>query len=203
MRARIRICPSIPPILQPRSSTSTPSRHLCSTSSVLTTPSSQKTVSTTPSNTTSTSAFPSSSCRTPTTPRTIGSTSALTPEPPHPASLPKITYEIRDTVTKTFGTHTLKAGLRRRGSSRTTITSSAEVVPPTPSLASGISSTTAPIYEGVSANPATGGQAIVNRYLDDHYYCRHLASTTGAPPRNLPSTSASAGSTSSPSTTRA
>jgi hypothetical protein len=78
-------------------------------------------------------------------------------------------YEIRDTVTKTFGTHTLKMGFEARleqdnnnlvGGGRPTYTFA------------GIWNffNDSPIYEGISANPATGGQPIVNRYLDDHYY---------------------------------
>jgi hypothetical protein len=78
-------------------------------------------------------------------------------------------YEIRDTVTKLFGSHTLKIGFEGRseqnnnnlvGGGRPTFTFA------------GLWNffNDRPIYEGVSANPATGGQPIVNRYLDDHYY---------------------------------
>ena len=78
-------------------------------------------------------------------------------------------YEIRDTVTKTFGSHTLKMGFEARleqdnnnlvGGSRPTYTFA------------GVWNffNDSPIYEGISADPATGGQANVSRHLDDHYY---------------------------------
>lgn len=78
-------------------------------------------------------------------------------------------YEIRDTVTKIFGAHTLRAGFEARweqnnnnlvGGSRPTYTFA------------GIWNffNDRPIYEGISADPNTGGPANVSRHLDDHYY---------------------------------
>jgi hypothetical protein len=77
-------------------------------------------------------------------------------------------YEVRDTVTYIRGSHTTKIGAEFRweqdnnnlvGGSRPTYTFA------------GIWNffNDRPIYEGVSANPATGGQAQVSRHLDDHY----------------------------------
>ena len=77
-------------------------------------------------------------------------------------------YEIRDTVTKVFGAHTLLIGGEGRweqdnnnlvGGGRPTYTFA------------GIWNffNDRPIYEGISANPATGGQPDVNRHLDDFY----------------------------------
>ena len=82
-------------------------------------------------------------------------------------------YEVRDTVTKVIGSHTLKAGVEVRweqnnndlvGGSRPTFTFA------------GLWNffNDRPIYEGISVNPATGGPANVSRHLDDHYYSAFL-----------------------------
>ncbi len=89
--------------------------------------------------------------------------------PTSPGIFAENQYEIRDTVTKTYGSHTLKMGFEARleqdnnnlvGATRPTYTFA------------GVWNffNDAPIYEGIQANPATGGAPIVNRYLDDHYY---------------------------------
>ena len=89
--------------------------------------------------------------------------------PTSPGIFAENQYEIRDTVTKTYGSHTLKMGFEARleqnnnnlvGQTRPTYTFA------------GIWNfyNDAPIYEGIQANPATGGAPIVNRHLDDHYY---------------------------------
>ena len=89
--------------------------------------------------------------------------------PTSPGIFAENQYEIRDTVTKIFGNHTLKIGVEARaeqdnnnllGSTRPTYTFA------------GIWNffNDRPIYEGIQANPATGGAPIVNRYLDDQYY---------------------------------
>jgi hypothetical protein len=78
-------------------------------------------------------------------------------------------YEIRDTVTKVFGSHTLKLGFEgRTEQDNNNLVGGAR---PTYTFA-GIWNffNDAPIYEGVSANPATGGQPNVSRHLDDHYF---------------------------------
>ncbi len=86
-----------------------------------------------------------------------------------PSILAENTYEIRDTVTKTFGSHTIRAGVEYRieqdnnnlaGASR-----------PTYAFA-GIwnFANDAPVYEGITANPNTGGPAISQRYFRDHYW---------------------------------
>ncbi len=78
-------------------------------------------------------------------------------------------YELRDTVTKIFGAHTLRIGFEARseqnnnnlvGGSRPTYTFA------------GLWNffNDRPIYEGVSADPATGGPAQVSRHLDDYYF---------------------------------
>lgn len=86
-----------------------------------------------------------------------------------PAIFGENQYEIRDTVTKSFGAHTIKVGFEARleqnnnnllGGSR-----------PVYAFA-GIWNFTndTPIFEGINADPATGGPARANRYLQDHYY---------------------------------
>lgn len=77
--------------------------------------------------------------------------------------------ELRDTVTKLWGSHSLKMGMEVRweqdnsnlvGGGRPTYTFA------------GIWNffNDSPIYEGIQANPATGGQPFVSRHLDDHYF---------------------------------
>ena len=89
--------------------------------------------------------------------------------PTSPGIFAENQYEARDTVTKVFGSHTLKIGVEARaeqdnnnllGSTRPTYTFA------------GIWNyfNDRPIYEGVQANPATGGAPLVNRYLDDQYF---------------------------------
>lgn len=89
--------------------------------------------------------------------------------PTSPGIFAEHQYEVRDTVTKILGAHTLRMGFESRweqnnnnlvGSTRPTYTFA------------GIWNffNDAPIYEGIQANPATGGAPIVNRYLDDHYW---------------------------------
>lgn len=78
-------------------------------------------------------------------------------------------YEIRDTLTKTFGSHTLKIGFEGRlEQNNNNLVGGAR---PTYTFA-GLWNffNDAPIYEGVSADPKTGGQPYVGRHLDDHYY---------------------------------
>ena len=92
-----------------------------------------------------------------------------TAAPTSPGIFAENQYEIRDTVTKTYGAHTLRMGFEARleqdnnnlvGTTRPTYTFA------------GIWNffNDAPIYEGIQANPATGGAPVVNRYFDDHYY---------------------------------
>ncbi len=86
-----------------------------------------------------------------------------------PAIFAENQYEVRDTVTSVFGAHTLKLGFEGRleqdntnqlGGSR-----------PTYAFAGQWNfANDTPIYEGVYANPATGGAANSARYLHDHYY---------------------------------
>lgn len=86
-----------------------------------------------------------------------------------PAIFAENQYEVRDTVTKIFGSHTLKVGFEGRfeqdntnqiGGSR-----------PVYAFAGQWNfANDTPIYEGIYANPATGGAANSARYLHDHYY---------------------------------
>jgi hypothetical protein len=78
-------------------------------------------------------------------------------------------YELRDTVTKIFGSHVLKMGFEARTEQdNSNLVGGAR---PTYTFA-GIWNffNDRPIYEGISANPATGGQPNVSRHLDDHYF---------------------------------
>ncbi len=86
-----------------------------------------------------------------------------------PAIFAENTYEMRDTVTKIFGSHTLKMGIE----ARTEQDNTNQLGGSRPGYAFGgiwnfVNST--PIYEEIYANPATGGPANSARYLHDFYY---------------------------------
>ncbi len=92
-----------------------------------------------------------------------------TAAPTSPGIFAENQYEIRDTVTKIYGAHTLKMGFEaRREEDNNNLVGDTR---PTYTFA-GVWNffNDSPIYEGIQANPATGGAPIVNRYLDDHYY---------------------------------
>ena len=86
-----------------------------------------------------------------------------------PAIFAENTYELRDTVTKVFGPHTLKLGFVGRleqndnnllGGSR----------PGYAFAGQWNFFNDAPIFEEIYANPATGGPANASRHFQDHYY---------------------------------
>ena len=86
-----------------------------------------------------------------------------------PAIFAENTYEIRDTVTKVFGSHTLKMGVE----ARTEQDNTNQLGGSRPGYAFGgiwnfVNST--PIFEEIYADPATGGPANSARYLHDFYY---------------------------------
>jgi hypothetical protein len=86
-----------------------------------------------------------------------------------PAIFAENQYEIRDTVTKVFGSHTLRMGFEAR--SEQDNTNQLGGSRPGYSIAglwNFVNST--PIYEEIYANPATGGPANSARYLHDQYY---------------------------------
>ncbi|HEX4154087.1 MAG TPA: carboxypeptidase regulatory-like domain-containing protein [Acidobacteriaceae bacterium] len=89
--------------------------------------------------------------------------------PTTPAIFAENQYEIRDTVTKTFGAHTLKIGFEARDEQDNTNQLGGSR--PGYSIAGMWNfANDAPIYEEIYADPATGGPANSARYLHDHYY---------------------------------
>ena len=89
--------------------------------------------------------------------------------PTTPAIFAENQYEMRDTVTKVFGSHTLKIGFEARNEQDNTN----QLGGSRPGYAFGgiwnfVNST--PIYEEIYANPATGGAANAARYLHDYYF---------------------------------
>ena len=86
-----------------------------------------------------------------------------------PAIFAENTYELRDTVTKTWGNHTVRAGIEYRlEQDNNNLAGDARPV----YAFSGIwnFANDAPIYEGITANPNTGGVPISQRYYRDHYW---------------------------------
>lgn len=86
-----------------------------------------------------------------------------------PAIFAENQYELRDTVTKTFGAHTLKVGFEGRleqdnnnllGNIRPTFAFAG--------LWNFVND--APIFESINVDPDTGGPGNSARYLHDHYY---------------------------------
>ena len=93
--------------------------------------------------------------------------------PTSPGIFAENQYEIRDTVTKIIGAHTVRVGFEARlEQNNNNLVGGGR---PTYAFA-GIWNffNDAPIYEGVYANPATGGQPNVSRHLDDHYYAAFI-----------------------------
>ena len=89
--------------------------------------------------------------------------------PTSPGIFTENQYEIRDTIIKTFGGHTLRFGFEGRAEqNNNNLFGSAR---PTYTFA-GVWNffNDRPIYEGIQANPETGGAPQVNRYLDDKYF---------------------------------
>jgi len=81
-----------------------------------------------------------------------------------PAILAENTYEVRDTVTKTLGSHTLMMGGEFRWEQdNNNLAGDARPVYSFQALFNFANS--APVYEGVDANPATGGVPNTARYL--------------------------------------
>lgn len=89
--------------------------------------------------------------------------------PTTPAIFAENTYEIRDTVTKTFGAHTLKLGMEaRREENNNNLIGGSRPVYAFHGVWNFVND--APIYEGIYADPATGGPGNSARHLHDHYY---------------------------------
>ncbi len=79
------------------------------------------------------------------------------------------TYELRDAATKTFGSHTVKFGFEYRiEQDNSNLAGASRPVYAFAGLWNFANDT--PIYEGITANPNTGGPALAQRYLNDHYY---------------------------------
>jgi hypothetical protein len=79
------------------------------------------------------------------------------------------TYEIRDAATKTLGSHTLKFGFEYRiEQDNSNLAGASRPVYAFAGLWNFANDT--PIFEGITANPNTGGPALAQRYLNDHYY---------------------------------
>ena len=79
-------------------------------------------------------------------------------------------YEVRDTVSKTFGAHTLRIGveIRREQDNDNTVASQVRPVYSFRGLWNLANDT--PIYEGVIANPLTGGAPTIGNHLRSEYY---------------------------------
>ncbi len=89
--------------------------------------------------------------------------------PTTPAIFAENTYEVRDTVTKTFGAHTLRVGMEARlEQNNNNLIGGSRPVYSFHGPWNFVNST--PIFEGIYANPATGGPGNSNRHLHDHYY---------------------------------
>ncbi len=86
-----------------------------------------------------------------------------------PAIFAENQYEFRDTVTNVFGAHTVKYGFE--GRTEQDNTNQIGGSRPVYAFAGQWNfANDTPIYEGIYANPATGGAADSARYLHDHYY---------------------------------
>lgn len=86
-----------------------------------------------------------------------------------PAIFAENTYEIRDTVTKTYGAHTLKLGMEaRREQNNNNLIGGSRPVYAFHGVWNFVNDT--PIFEGINADPATGGPGNSARHLHDHYY---------------------------------
>lgn len=87
--------------------------------------------------------------------------------PTTPGIFAENTYEVRDAVTKTFGTHTIKLGGEYRiEQDNNNLGGSSRPVFAFQGLFDFANS--APIFEGLTANPLTGGAANSARYLRSH-----------------------------------
>ncbi len=86
-----------------------------------------------------------------------------------PAIFAENTYEVRDTVTKSWGAHTLRAGFEYRiEQDNSNLAGASRPVYAFQGLWNFAND--APIYEGITANPNTGGPALTQRYFRDHYW---------------------------------
>ncbi|GGG90712.1 TonB-dependent receptor [Silvibacterium dinghuense] len=86
-----------------------------------------------------------------------------------PSILAENTYEARDMVTHTFGSHTLKAGFEYRiEQDNDNLSGAARPTYAFEGMWAFANDT--PIYEAIYADPTTGGVPNTARYLWDHYY---------------------------------
>ena len=86
-----------------------------------------------------------------------------------PAIFAENTYEVRDTVTKTWGSHTIRTGFEYRiEQDNSDLAGASRPVYAFQGLWNFAND--APIYEGITANPNTGGPALSQRYFRDHYW---------------------------------
>jgi hypothetical protein len=85
-----------------------------------------------------------------------------------PAIQVENTYEVRDMLTRVFGDHTVKIGVEfRPEQDNSNLDGENRPVYAMAGIWNFFNDT--PIYEGITANPATGGPASSQRYLRDHY----------------------------------
>jgi hypothetical protein len=86
-----------------------------------------------------------------------------------PAIFAENTYEIRDTATKTWGSHTIRSGFEYRiEQDNSDLAGASRPVYAFQGLWNFAND--APIYEGITANPNNGGPALTQRYFRDHYW---------------------------------
>jgi len=80
------------------------------------------------------------------------------------------TYEVRDTVSKTWGSHVLRLGVELRREQDNDNTVLANVRPVYSFVGLWSLANDAPVYEGVIANPNTGGPPIIGNHLRSENY---------------------------------
>ncbi|MCU1323662.1 MAG: Oar protein [Acidobacteriaceae bacterium] len=80
------------------------------------------------------------------------------------------TYEIRDTVSKTFGSHVLRIGVELRREQDNDNTVLAKVRPVYSFRGLWNLANDAPVFEGIIANPNTGGPPIIGNHLRSENY---------------------------------
>jgi hypothetical protein len=91
----------------------------------------------------------------------------VTQAPTTPGVFAENTYEVRDAVTRTMGSNTIKAGAEYRWEQdNNNLSGNARPVYAMAGLFNFANN--APVYEGIEANPLTGGAPITARYLRSH-----------------------------------
>jgi hypothetical protein len=101
--------------------------------------------------------------------------------PTTPYEAAENTYEIRDMVTKTWGAHSLRMGVQIRRE-QDNDNESGEARPNYAFQGIWDTANDAPLYEGISANPNTGGAGNAQRYFRRNYYAGYVQDDWKAKP---------------------